>query len=302
MSQEQQAEISALLGKNLSEKKKKEVLVGISEILNRWAWSKKWSWSKEVTSKLTISSSLDFFSDIPAQLQEAYATANVYLDTPANWDASLPNDQEIIDQITAKLTPKDIQKLKEFNKPTILLVPMTSGYRHVVALNRKKYHTMEGQGAPYESDFFKSNMQKNAQTNNVKNHKITQWKIAIVEWAQVFDPQPWDNTKKTFKKRINLAKQYFKDTQISGMTYAEYITCMISGLRHGKPMDVQYEGGGTKKDVAYDYQYSILSGEKTQDSVVACAYWRVSNRHVDLGGRFLSSERVHARVRLSLKV
>jgi len=137
-------------------------------------------------------------------------------------DAPFPPIEKAIDSFT----PEELVVAKDFQEPTLLLIPETSFATKVAAIDG--HTTMEDQINTFGVDIFTK--------SDSGTKRISGWKIVIVDGANEMEPKKGDDTKLEYGKRIEKRKKDRNPVE-KGMERHAYALLMMESLRNGEPID-----------------------------------------------------------------
>jgi hypothetical protein len=162
-----------------------------------------------------------------------------------------------IDKVMASFSPEELAVAKDFQEPTLLLIPETSFASKVAAINAHK--TMERQGDTYVDDIFAK--------SDSGTKKISGWKVVIVDGAKEMECKEGDDLGQGFGKRIEKRKVNRRPGE-KGMERHAYALLMMEALRIGELIDRN--------------TYTLLDDDPALlDSDVPFARWSVDLRRVN---------------------
>jgi len=141
---------------------------------------------------------------------------------PKEGDAPLPNRATAL----SAFKREQLEIAKDFQNPTLLLIPNCSFASKVKALDANKKG--EQKNNTFVSDKYKE--------SDSGSEKITGWQVVIVEGANEMELKAGDDVEKTFLERVKERKDQQKDGE-KGMDRHTYIHLMMESLQNGTPTD-----------------------------------------------------------------
>jgi len=172
--------------------------------------------------------------------------------------------------------PEELEIVRHFQKPMLLLIPETSFAAKVKALDARK------QGMQ-KNDTYVDNIFTKTDSGS---DKITGWRAVIVDGAHEMDAYEGDNLGLSFDERIKNRKEARKSGE-KGMDRHKYALLMMEAIRNGDPVDKEL--------------YTLLDDDPALSvSSVPGASFDPDDREVDFDARYPVLVRGYARFRSSV--
>lgn len=193
-------------------------------------------------------------------------TFNLYNpEQPQEGDVPAPTLEQAKEILATQVTPEQLEVIKQMQKPTLQLIPVTSMDRYIEALDSHK--PMDDQDNAYVSPWHKEAFERADKRDGVTDNTIIGWRIAVTEGLKEPKLLEGDDLSRTLRNR----NAWLQRIGVSGVDLKRMLLLMMNSLKTEKPVDDYWKDDGT---------FTFVNEEGERNGRIAGVAWLDIRRQV----------------------